>query len=174
MSEERLSKLQKWILKFLYFEIGEEKKWVEVSYLKYCSIFGASIEGHRYTGFQCNKNVLHVTFSRSLHNLHYKGLIEAESGLCKVGDGFLPRVNIKINGNEEMKDLPNHHKYGGMNIKCIYLTEEGRAKAKGLLNVKNLGLNSKERGKIEKLLNATLPFVNDKKSEEKAPAQKKR
>ena len=122
MSEERLSKLQKWILTFLYNHDGYAT-WVTT--LKY---YARRSEG--LFNSEAKRNSIEVTFSRSLRSLYFKNLIEPNT----ANPGKLPsgRVGRRKNFNDEG------------NIKWLYLTEEGEKKAKEFLNVKNLKLNNKK------------------------------
>jgi len=130
MNEQRLSRLQKWILRFLY---SKEINIVWITSLKYHAVRSEGLFKSRPS-----QNSLHVIFSRSLRGLYYKKFIESFSGLHSSG---LPKICLKIDGMEEMRGDP----YCGMNLKSVTLTEEGQAKAKELLNVKNTGLNNKPK-----------------------------
>lgn len=115
MSRERLSKLQKWILAFLY-----ENKDFKVT--------AQAIKSHaRYAKGLFNpkakRNAIDVTFSRTLRSLFYKHLIDpvtANPWTEPSGRAHGRRKNFSDEGN----------------IKLLFLTDEGEAKAKELLNVK--------------------------------------
>lgn len=115
MSEQRLSKLQKWILEFLYnqqYYVGR------LTMLKY---YARQNEG--LFNPETKRNAIDVSFSRSLRSLNFKGLIEANtanparepSGRC-----FGRKKNFADEGS----------------IKWLFLTDKGEVKVKKLLNVK--------------------------------------
>jgi len=115
MAKERLSKLQKWILIFLYNH-GD------------CFVSTQALKNYAHRDENpfnpgTRRNAIEVVFSRSLRSLYYKQLIEASS----------------INGREPSGRCQGRRKNFGDegNIKLAYLTDEGKAKAKELLNVKN-------------------------------------
>jgi hypothetical protein len=140
MSEERLSRLQKWILMAFYI-MGPEYR-INVKDLKETSIRGLKIWGKTEIlespwRSKIKWPSIEVSFSRSLRELYCKGFIDGFSGLHFSG---LPKICLKISGSEEMRGDP----YCGMNLKSIVLTEEGKAKAQEFLNVKNVKVNNKE------------------------------
>ena len=123
MAEERLSRLQKWILKALYL-IGPEGK-VSVRDLKETSIRGlVEIWGKSETlespwgkkGIKLAS--LDDSFSRTLRNLIRKGLLDDYP-------------------TDLMKEVRGINVFGSVcNLGAVALTDEGKAKAKELLNVK--------------------------------------
>lgn len=115
---ERLSKLQKWILKKCY-EQGEKKghgMWRRRLVRKYCR----EIKGRQYSigGDQ-------VTLTRSIRNLAFKGYMDISGGK----QGPIDFMNVL---NEEQKVGLLIAK----NVKMFWLTDEGKTEAEKLLNVK--------------------------------------
>ncbi len=123
MSKERLSKLQKWILVFLY----EHKDYKTTT--KVMKSYARHTEG--VFNPKARTNAIDVTFSRSLRSLYFKRLIDPQTAnpwTAPSGRAAGRRKNFSDEGN----------------IKWLYLTDEGKAKAKELLNVKNPKLNNKK------------------------------
>lgn len=139
MSKERLSKLQKWILKFLYVKKDFS---VSTKSMKYWMLYKHKEQG--FEGEPFNKNFhtrsLDATISRSIRNLYSKELIDVGAGL---GPGEIPKICTGIDGMEEMQGP-----YYGVNVKFIFLTDEGETKAKELLNVKYEKLNNKKKSEV--------------------------
>jgi len=118
MADERLSKLQKWILEKCY-EQGEKKVygfWRGEFIRKYCE----EAKGSTYS-----ISSVQVTITRSIRNLAFKEYVVVFS-------------RNKENPFIDVDDvLPEKLKVGlGKNIKMFLLTEKGIAKAEKLLNVK--------------------------------------
>jgi len=127
MSAERLSRLQKWILEFLY---SQENKGAYLINLKY----------HARREFfkpDTNRKSIDVTISRSLRNLYFYGGIENLIELCAADACKEVRMH---GGRGNVFDDPKGHG----NLKLVWLTEKGEDKTKGLLNVKNGELNNKK------------------------------
>lgn len=125
MSKERLSRLQRWILKFLH---NRENQVAWLTTLKYHACRSEGLFKP-----EASRASVDVTFSRSLRSLSCKDLI--------IPFGSKGKVPLKIDGMEELKDTPG---MWAMNVKAIGLTDEGEAKAQELLNAKNEKLNNKK------------------------------
>jgi len=126
MSTERLSKLQKWILEFLYNREGHTAYLTELKY-----------HARRSEGLfnpEASRNNIEATLSRSLRNLYQKGLIEL------VAADPVKEVRI-FGGRGNVFDDPKNRG----NLKFFWLSDEGEAKAKEFLNVKNVELNNKKK-----------------------------
>ncbi|MBA7524252.1 hypothetical protein ES705_16389 [subsurface metagenome] len=136
MSKERLSRLQKWILKFLYVKKDFS---VSTKSMKYWMLYKHKEQGFEgkplSDNFHPTKNNIDAAVSRSIRNLYSKELIDVGAGL---GPGEIPKICTGIDGMEEMQGP-----YYGINVKFLFLTDEGMAKARELLNVKKLELNNK-------------------------------
>ena len=130
MSEERLSKLQKWILKSIYL-INPEGR-VRVKDLKKTSLLGLKeLWGKQEIEkpFNSEKKTwasIDVVFSRSLRSLERKDLIFAYAS-----DPLKEVCGLNISD-----DIAN--------LSSIALNDKGEDKAKELLNVKNPELNNKK------------------------------
>jgi hypothetical protein len=152
MANERLSKLQKWILIALYI-IGPQYR-ISVKELKRTSIHGLKIWGKPETlespwnKGKRNHTSMDVSFSRTLKNLEEKDLLfcygnsKGLNGLSArsrdILEAFVPGLNNGFRGHNIFECTGN--------TKEISLTDEGEAKAKELLNVKNAGVNNKKGG----------------------------
>lgn len=131
VSEERMSRLQKWILMMLWsYAEGSNLK---VKELKACARFGGKREMRRFEGkafrdgHRSQKNSVDVSFSRSLRTLERRDLI-----FTYAADPLK-----EIRGTNVFDDVGN--------LSSIALTEEGEVKARELLNVKNSKLNNRKR-----------------------------
>ena len=129
MSKERLSKLQKWILKTCY-EQGEKRAYgVRRQQLvrRYCQ----DVKGRLYSISSDQ-----VTLTRSIRNLAFKDYID-------------------ISGSQAPIDFDNvlskEQKAGlliAKNIKMFWLTDKGITEAEKLLKVKKEKLNFKKQSKF--------------------------
>ncbi|MGA2466856.1 MAG: hypothetical protein ABSH06_21225 [Thermodesulfobacteriota bacterium] len=151
MAEQRLSKLQKWILMVLY--LIDPKACITVKDLKRTSIYGLRIWGKDDTlespwGKGKRKRAsMDVSFSRTLRSLEMKNLLFRQGSSGGLG-------NLSARSRDMIEALNPGLIEGGYrgcnifdclaNTKEIYLTGEGEAKAKELLNVKNAEVNNKE------------------------------
>ncbi|MBA7520617.1 hypothetical protein ES705_12713 [subsurface metagenome] len=127
MSKERLSRLQKWILKFLCVKKDFS---VSTKSMKSWMLYKHKEQGFEGKPFNENFHTksLDATISRSIRNLYSKKLIDVGAGLV-LGEG--PKVCTSIDNMKEMRGP-----YYGVNVKFLFLTDEGEVKAKELLNVK--------------------------------------
>jgi len=119
MSTERLSKLQKWVLRALYTLCGGEEDWfgVPVSDLK-----RLSQEGGEYIpafSWPTNHWTMDAIFSQSIRNMESKGLI------CGIPSDEVDARFLFVGKKKGERYY----------IKKISLTEEGIEKAKGLLKI---------------------------------------
>lgn len=134
MSEERLSKLQKWILKSIY--LINPKGRVRVKDLKKTSLFGLKElwgKPEIEKPFNSEKKTwasIDVAFSRSLRSLGRKDL-------------------IFVYASDPIKEVCGLNVFDDIaNLSSVALTDEGETKAKELLNVKNSELNNKEKEEV--------------------------
>jgi len=137
MAKERLSKLQKWILMALYL-IGPEGG-VEVKDLKLTSIHGLKIWGkveHLESpwGRQGTSNSINVSLCRAFRSLELKDLLCCHR---KSKDRLSARAKDMIGAVIPGfgKDLGTMMAFAFGNVDGVILTDEGKDKAKELLNV---------------------------------------
>jgi hypothetical protein len=132
MSEERLSRLQKWILKALY-AVGPEYR-IPVRSLIDASIYRMGGDWAKVNDLPSpwgkqrpHRASITVSISRAIYSLIYKKL------LWEFGCESNPCVDFyQVNS---IRRRP---------VKSVLLTEEGEAKAQELLNVKKSEVNNKE------------------------------
>jgi len=162
MAEQRLSKLQKWILMALFI-LGPEYR-VKVTDLKRASVWGLKIWGRTETlespwkrkgeGFFLPS--MDVSFSRTLRRLEEREFIFTYAHTpFTSAESIYDLQGITREKKQEIKKKMGVGKSGKVlfprldsvtNIIEVAITAEGCAKAKELLNVKNAEVNNKEGG----------------------------
>jgi hypothetical protein len=132
MTEERLSRLQKWILKTLYLVVPNGSMRIED--LKTTSLYGLEIWNKEdiespWRSKQSKRGSMAASMSRTIRALERKNLVFLYGNFIRGPMQEVRGVNIfECVGN----------------AKSIALTDEGEAKAKELLNVNNGEINNKE------------------------------
>jgi len=177
MASERLSRLQKWILKALYI-IGPEYR-IRVKELKSASVMGLkkifdkpNIEGpfsipakvfesefphcareaeEHYDIVQPFFNSVDSTFSRSIRNLHQKEFIRCFSHTSSDVFDDIFSEQAKRAAKQGYGEVLWHEWDFDKKIMEIALSPEGEAKAKELLNVKVSELNDKKNPLPQKM-----------------------
>jgi hypothetical protein len=153
MAKERLSRLQKWILKTLYaLEDGKSHVAVPIKILTAYARNGGGPEGKPFLNDHWpNRNTINATFSRSIRNM--------DEGFLSLGHKALvirlsPAPPLDAKARQELAALNNKQSQISppllptldfQHATCLALTNKGREVARMLLNVKNPELNNKDR-----------------------------